>query len=67
MCVSVIQLPFHQIEKIFDLLNKLEGFDDKKNSFLKRLVICFSRYLVENFDLFPCALKAIDEIKNKEE
>ena len=29
MYISVIQPPCHQIEKIFDLLNKLEGFYDK--------------------------------------
>ena len=29
MCISVIELPYHQIENFFDLLTKLEGFDDK--------------------------------------
>lgn len=54
-------------KKIFDLLNKLQGFDDKQDSFLKRLNICLSKYFGENFDLFPCVLKTIDEIKDKEE
>lgn len=67
MCIFVIQLSCHQIEKIFDLLNKLQGFDDKQDSFQKRLTICFSMYIVENFDLFPCALKIIDKLKEKEE
>lgn len=65
MCISIIQLPCHQIEKIFHLLNKLEGFDDKKIYFQKILIICFSRYVVEKFDLFLCALKIINEIKEK--
>ena len=67
MCISVIQLTCHQIEKIFDLLNKLQGFVDKQNSFQKRLNICFSKYFAQKFDLFPCALKTVDKVKNKDE
>ena len=29
MCISIIHLKYHQIEGIFDLLNKLQDFDDK--------------------------------------
>ena len=67
MCTFVIQLTCRQIEKTFDLLNKLEGFDDKKNSFQRRLNICLSRYFAEKFDLFPCALKTVDKVKRKDE
>ena len=67
MCISLIHLTCHQIEKIFDLLNKLQGFDDKQNSFQRRLNICFSKYFAEKFDLFPCALKTVDKVKSKDE
>lgn len=67
MCIFVIQLPCHQIENIFDLLNKLEGFDDKRDLFQRRITICFSKYIAEKFDLFPSALKKVDRIKEKEE
>ena len=67
MCISIIQLLCHQIEKIFNLLNKLQGFDDKRDSFQKRLTICFSKYIVEKFDLFPSTLKTLDKVKEKEE
>ena len=67
VCISIIQLPCHQIEKIFDLLTKLEGFDEKRDSFQKRVTISFSKYIVERFDLFSSALKTVDKIKEKEE
>ena len=67
MCISVIQLSCHQIEKTFELLSKLQGFDDKQDSFQKRLTIYFSKYFVGKFDLFPCALKSVDKVKDKEE
>ena len=67
MCISVINLTCHQLEKVFDLLNKLQDFDDKQDSFLRRLTICLSKYLTRNFDLFLCALKSVDRIKEKEE
>ena len=67
MCISIIQLYCHQIEKNFELLSKLQGFDDKQDSFQKRLTIFFSKYFVEKFDLFPYALKTVDKVKEKEE
>ena len=67
MYMSIIILTCHRVEKVFDLLNKLQDFDDKQDSFLRRLTICFSKYLTEKFDLFPCALKSIHRIKEKEE
>lgn len=66
MCISIIQQIYHHIEEIFDLLNKLQGFNDKKDSFYRRLTICFYKYFVKKIDLFPCALKTIDKIKEKE-
>ena len=42
MCISVVQMPYHQVEKIFDFLNKLEDFDDKRDSLQKRLTLFFS-------------------------
>ena len=67
MCISVIQFPYHQTEKIFYFLTKLEGFGDKRESFQKRVTIFFSKYVVEKFDLFPSALKTNDKIKEKDE
>ena len=67
MCISIIDLTCHQIEKVFDLLSKLQGFDDKQDFFLRSLTICFSKYLTRKFDLFPCALKSVDRIKEKEQ
>lgn len=66
MCISSIQMPCHHIEKIFDLLNKIEDFDDKRDSLEKRLTHCFSKYIAEKFILFPCALEFVDTIKEKE-
>ena len=66
MCISVIQMSCHQVEKIFDLLNKLEDFDEKRNSLRRRLTHCFSRYIDEKFNLFPCSFETIDTIKEKE-
>ena len=31
--ISIIHFPCHQIENIFDILTKMEGFDDKHDSF----------------------------------
>ena len=67
MCIFVIQLPCHQIENIFDFLNKLQGFDDKRDSFQKRMTIFFTKYISKKFDLFPSARKIVDKIKEKEE
>ena len=50
MCISVVQLTCYQIEKIFDLLNKLQSFDDKQDSFQRRLKICCSNYFAKKFD-----------------
>ena len=66
MCISVIQPTCCQVDKIFDLLNKLQGFDDKQDSFQRRLKICLSKYFVEKFSLFPCALKTVDKMKSKD-
>lgn len=66
MCIFVIQLSCHQVEQIFDLLNKLEDFDEKRNSLQRRLTHCFSRYIDENFNLFPFSFETIDIIKEKE-
>jgi len=66
MCISVIQLPCHQVEKFFDLLNKLEDFHEKRNYLKRRLTHCFSKYIDEKFNLFPCAFETIDTIKEKE-
>ena len=54
------------MDKIFDLLSKLEDFDDKQGAFFRRLTFCFSKYMDEKFVLFPSALKDIDRIKKKE-
>ena len=35
MCISIIHLTYDQIEGIFDLLNKLQNFDDKRDSFIE--------------------------------
>ena len=67
MCIFVIDLTYHQIEGIFDLLNKLQDFDDKRDSFYRRLTNFLSKYFAKKFDLFPCALKLVDKIKEKEE
>lgn len=67
MCISVIQLPCHQIEKIFYFLNRLEDFDSKWVYIQKRITICLSKYIAERFDLFPSALEKVDRIKEKEE
>ena len=67
MCISIIHLAYHQIEGIFDLLNKLQNFDDKRDSFYRRLNNCFSKYFAEKFDLFPCALRSVDKLKEREE
>ena len=65
MCISVIQLPCHQIEKIFDILSNLKDFDEKWVSIQKRITICLSKYIAEKFDLFPTSLKMVDKIKEK--
>ena len=67
MCISVIQPTCHQVDKIFELLNKMQGFDDKQNLFHRRLKFYLSKYFTEKFSLFPCALKNVDEIKSKDE
>lgn len=67
MCIYVFQLPRHQIEKIFELLNRLEDLDNKWVSIQKRITFFLSKYIAENFDLFPNALKRVDKIKEKEE
>ena len=67
MCISIIQLSRRQFENTFELLSKLQGFDDKQDSFQKRLTICFSKYFAGKYDLFPCALKSVDKVKDKEE
>ena len=66
ICISTVQMPYHQVEKIFDLLNKLENFDDKRDSLQKSLTLYFSRYIAEKFTFFPCALESVDRIKEKE-
>ena len=59
-------MPYHQVEKLFDLLNKLENFDDERDSLQRRLTLIFSQYIAENFTLFPCALESMDMLKEKE-
>ena len=67
MCISFIQLPCHQIEKIFDIHSNLKDFDEKRVSIQKRIKNCLSKYIAKKFDLFPSALKKVDKIKEKEE
>lgn len=66
ICISTIQMPYHQVQKIFDLLNKLENFGDKRDSLQRRLTLCFSKYIAEKFTLFSCALESVDTLKVKE-
>lgn len=66
MCISIIKMPYHQIEFFFDLLNKLGDFDEKRDSLQKRLVHYFSKYMIQKFSLFPCTLEDVDTIKEKE-
>lgn len=66
MYVSVIQLSCHQMDKIFDLLDKLKDFDEKQGAFLRRPTFCFSKYKAEKKNLFHSALESIDRIKEKE-
>ena len=49
------------------MTNDLSDFDEKRFVVQKRIIICFSKYVVEKFELFPHTLKKIDELKEKEE
>lgn len=49
------------------MTNNLSDFDDKRVTLHKRIINYFSKYLSENFDLFPHALRAVDKINDKEE
>ena len=49
------------------MTNDLSDFVEKRVTVQKRIIICFLKYLAEKFELFPHALRKIDELKEKEE
>lgn len=59
-------MPYHQVERIFDLLNQLDNFENKRDSLQRKLTLYFSRYLAKKFTLFPCALESVDTVKEKD-
>ncbi len=66
ICMSTVQMPYHQVERIFDLLNQLDNFENKRDSLQRKLILYFSKYLAKKFTLFPCALESVDTVKEKE-
>ena len=59
MCFSIIHLSCEKIEKTFDINNNLKEFDETRVSIQKRIIICLSKYIGENFDLSPVHSKGL--------